>query len=253
MQYFFIGSLPYEDVDAAIKFVQKHSPTLPFLPQLPRANAGDSMVRQILKGFELNGWNRTTSIAFEPFFKTFHAHERIKIQLAGPYTVAWFSSKTFNETRTKWIRLWHAIADQIKNFGFKKELWLQLDEPIWSKDRELPKTYLDFIRETTVEWPRIRVGIHSCASDRPCDLQDLSSSVQFFSFDVTRKPFSAAEKKFWQNYTAHDGELVLGCLLKGKKTEANPLPELNPKQLWISASCGLADWLPEEIEEVFPS
>ena len=47
-----IGSLPFTDPEAGVRFVAEHSPEIPFWPQLPRRSEDEGMIAQSNQGMD---------------------------------------------------------------------------------------------------------------------------------------------------------------------------------------------------------
>jgi len=250
-QIFYIGSLPFTDPHRALQFVKENSPELPFLPQLPKANPKETMVAQALRGMQLGEWNKECSVCFESFLKDFRQSERLKIQVAGPLTVAWFSSKTFAEVEKTWMRMWKGVRKQIADSGFNGKVWLQLDEPIWSQQQQLPAHYDEFVDFLTGD-SSISVGLHSCASERPIPSTTLMEKASFFSFDYLRSAMTAEEKLLWRGWLKKDRTLVVGIIDQKRGCQWQQAFQSQPEKgrVWMSASCGLFAWNEEDVERL---
>lgn len=249
---FFIGSLPFQTSEEAIAFVKRVSSHLPFLPQLPEANPQEDMIGQVLRGFELGHWDERASSCLELFQNEFGDSPRFKIQIAGPFTVARSMSAPFEQVSKQWLAFWQGLRTQLRQGAFRGELWLQIDEPFWNKKNSLPEGYTRFLEAIRTSRAGLRLGMHSCATERPFIEKDILGLNDFFSFDFEKTPFSKEEQRFW--------EVPLGSekttLVVGKQTPADPHPEIPlfsdfPKNVWLSATCGLAGWTMEEISKVY--
>jgi len=246
-----MGSLPHTDVQAAIRFVKHASSHLPFLPQLPKVSSDEGMIRQVLVGIQDGGWNEKTCAAFKPFMATFRTARRIKFQIAGPYTVAWFCSKNFDEIMKKWLPLCAGIIQNIQE-KYEGRIWVQIDEPIWSSQRALPSSYLNLLKIIRSKGPRINIGLHSCATDRPLIPDDIKSQIDFISLDFLQSRLTDSELPFWQRWIGGGKTLVAGILAKHQKAELPfPLVSANPELLMASTSCGLAEWALEDVDRRF--
>jgi hypothetical protein len=252
--YFFVGSLPHTDVASALTFVRQHSPTLPFLPQLPNANPLEDLVGQILRGFELGFWDEEACLSLKRFTEAFREAPRIKFQMAGPYTIARSLSVTLEEVIPQWLGLAKAIQMQFRREGMQGELWLQIDEPLWSSDRPLPPNYARFLVSAGRTTTGLRVGLHTCANPRPFPLRELWNAVDFMSFDFSQHPMTPEETEVWSKaFVLGKPDLVLGMVTKGVVLTEENFAGWGAKKVpvWISAPCGLYDWTPEEIETTF--
>lgn len=251
---FFIGSLPYDSVVDAVSFVKKHSSHLPFLPQLPEANPQEDMVGQVLRGIELGAWDELASSCLELFQNEFVDFPRFKIQMAGPLTVARSLSSNFNEVAPSWLNFFQGLNRQLEQGGFKQEMWLQVDEPFWSKEVPLPADYPLFLAELKKVREKIKVGIHSCHKNRPQMDEVLAPFTDFFSFNFQDTPMTAEEIAEWtQLLGMTEIELVLGVISKGKPFQGvvTPFDEKFKDRIWLSPPCGLYDWTAKEIEQTF--
>lgn len=251
---FFLGSLPYESVTDAIDFVKKYSSHLPFLPQLPEANPQEDMVGQVLRGIELGYWDESASSCLELFQNEFVDAKRIKVQLAGPMTVARSLCTDTKEITPSWLNFWKGLVKQLTQAGFKQEIWLQIDEPFWSKDVKLPADYLYFLGEIKKSRPLLKLGLHSCNKQRPEMDEVLVPFTDFFSFNYIDSPMKAEDLATWtQLLSITDLNLVMGVIPKG-----TPFKGVRPRfdekynnRIWTSPPCGLYDWTAQEIETTF--
>lgn len=248
MKLFFIGSLPYDNPERALEFVRRYSSHFPFLPQLPDANPNEDMIGQVLRGFEIGYWDELASCCLPGFLEEYGESPKLKIQIAGPYTVARIASIPFHKIVSQWLGLWGGIADRIRK-KFTKELWLQIDEPFWSKKAPLPEGYGNFLTSVRSVDRGSSLGIHSCATDRP---ELLPEGCDFFSFDYTRAAISEMERRWWKGSTTkRSAILVAGILDRDGKKHFENVNGLGERVEWVSASCGLHDWSEQEIERVF--
>lgn len=230
---FFVGSLPFLDVPAAIEFVQKESAHLPFLPQLPELNPQEDMIGQVLRGFELGFWDEQASCALELFQNTFCESPRFKIQIAGPNTVARTLSLPFENIAPQWTTLVKGLHQQLRQGSFTGELWLQIDEPY------LPhKGTALLLVDLQNQLPKTVFGLHSCATVRPEPDTELLAQLRFLTFDCSRTPVTPAEKTAWTQWLSEDSRRVLAW---GQPTELPLVDEwaLRHPQVWLSAPCGL--------------
>lgn len=249
---FFVGSLPYESPEVAIEFVKQFSSHLPFLPQLPDANPHEDMVGQMLRGFQLGFWDEKASSCLELFQNEFADAPRCKIQLAGPLTVARSMSNRLEQIVPQWLKFWEGLKTQLKQGAFRGELWLQIDEPFWSKEVPLSPSYEKFLEQIRNSRSQLKIGLHSCATNRPEIPKGVLQLCDFFSFDFLLTPLTETEEDFWTEVLA-DGRtrLILGMLGKDGTTPATSLILNYPYQVFLSAPCGLYDWTPGDIERVY--
>ncbi len=252
--FFFLGSLPYDSVTDAIGFVKKYSNHLPFLPQLPDANPQEDMVGQVLRGIELGHWDESASSCLELFQNEFVDHPRIKIQLAGPLTVARSLCTEMKEITPSWLNFWKGLLKQLHQAGFKQEIWLQIDEPFWSKEVPLPEEYVYFLGEIRKSREKLKIGIHSCHKNRPEMDEVLVPFTDFFSFNFIDSPLRTDEIALWTQLLAiTDIHLILGVIHKGTPFMGvkSPFDEKAKGRIWVSPPCGLYDWTIQEIETTF--
>lgn len=249
---FFIGSLPYHIPEEALQFVHKYSSHLPFLPQLPELNEHEDMVGQVLRGIELGAWDEKASSCLELFQNDFGDAPRCKIQLAGPLTVARSMSAPVESLIPQWLKFWEGLKTQLRQGAFRGELWLQIDEPFWSAQVEVGPSYTKFLEKVRNSRSQLKVGLHSCATHRPKVNRDLLELVDFFSFDFTRTPLSHEETDTWlENLSGLKTYMVVGVVTKDNKNPEVPFFNEYPKHVFVSATCGLNDWTPKEIEAVY--
>jgi methionine synthase II (cobalamin-independent) len=246
-QHFFIGSLPHQDPRDAIEFVKRYSPQLPFLPQLPESNPQEDMIGQVLRGLDLGFWDEKAASCLELFQNEFVDCPQFKIQIAGPYTVARSMSTRFMELAPLWIQFWKGLRKQISEAAFQGELWLQLDEPFWSANSPLPDGYTAFLQEVKATGSNMKLGIHSCATERPDLFPDHVKILDFFAFDFAGQTISPRESKVWSHLMEQEGKiLAYGGLIANESLEKGNLP--SSSRLWVSAPCGFYGWDIKELE-----
>lgn len=246
---FFMGSLPHSNPKEAIQFVKRYSSHLPFLPQLPEANPQEDMIGQVLRGLDLGFWDEKASSCLELFQNEFVDSPRFKIQIAGPYTVARSMSVKFVDIAPLWVGFWKGLRKQLEEAAFQGELWLQLDEPFWSKDSGyMADGYTAFLQSVKEIGGNIKLGIHSCATPRPDLFPDHVKLMDFFAFDFTKEPVSSSEEMTWTALLRDEGKsLIYG----GLEAEGRPINEALRQQpnLWLSAPCGFYGWNSEGLEK----
>ena len=244
MKTFYIGSLPHTSVESAIQFVKTHSPELPFLPQLPGLNPQEDMIGQVLRGFEMGTWDDKASVCLANFWQEFSQSPRAKIQVAGPFAVARTMCMDFLEIMPQWITLFEGLVTQWESAKMKGEMWLQIDEPFWSKERPLPGAYPRFVGGLRKAFANLKIGIHSCATERPKIEAEIWPLFDFYSFDFSAHRMTAEEEAFWKKAPE---KLVAGILSREKPPALkNVISEVQ----WISASCGLADWSETQLQSL---
>lgn len=246
---FFVGSLPHTNPKDAIEFVKRYSSHLPFLPQLPEANPQEDMVAQVVKGIELGGWDENCASALERFQNEFNESPQVKIQLAGPLTLARTLSENFDKTILSWLEFSIRLMRQMRQGAFTGEIWLQVDEPSWSAENPLPENYLSLFSSVLGGVKGLRLGLHSCATHRPVLSDEITKTFGFFHFDFSRLAMTEAELGFWSKKLQDGNDLAIGCL-----TPAQPEPEPALKSLpnaWIAATCGLYGWPVNQLAAVF--
>lgn len=161
-----IGSLPYEDAEAALDLIFKYIPAIPFWPQLPQRDKREGMTEQFSEGLPVNS-NESLEVFYErllakdleyfkiseEYSKGLYAFKRrlenvdtsaveyIKIQITGPFTfgasfsdekgISLLHDKVFMQAILKGLSF--KAAWQIKTFRpFGKKLILFIDEPYLS-------------------------------------------------------------------------------------------------------------------------
>lgn len=249
---FFIGSLPFHTPEVAIDFVKRFSSHLPFLPQLPDANPNEDMIGQMLRGFQLGYWDEKASSCLELFQNEFGDAPRCKIQLAGPLTIARSMSNRLEQVIPQWLKFWEGLKKQLRQGAFRGELWLQIDEPSWSKEIGLGAGYEKFLEQIRNSRPNLKLGLHSCATNRPLIDKGILQLCDFFSFDFLLSPIASSEEEYWEEILANGRtRLILGLLNKDGKVPAIKLLENYPNQVFLSTPCGLYDWTLGDIERVY--
>ena len=244
---FFMGSLPHSTPAEAIEFVKKYSNHLPFLPQLPETNPQEDMIGQVLRGIELGYWDEKASSCLELFQNEFVDAERFKIQIAGPYTVARSLSTKFVDLAPQWVTFWRGLRKQLNEASFQGELWLQIDEPFWSLDKDLPDGYTAFLQAVKEVGGKIKMGIHSCASKRPPLFPDHVKILDFFAFDFSNEEMSSSEVALWTHLLGNDGKTLVYGGLSGQQDLKLPILAQSP-QFWVSSPCGFYGWDTNELE-----
>lgn len=246
---FFVGSLPHQNPKDAVSFVKKYSSHLPFLPQLPEANPMEDMVGQVLRGIELGFWDDKASSCLELFQNEFVDSPRYKIEIAGPFTVARSMSAKFTDIAPLWISFWKGLRKQLHEAAFQGELWLQLDEPFWSKETGyMADGYTAFLQSVREIAGEAKIGVHSCATERPELFPDHVNLLDFFSFDFSGRPMTLDEEKMWVELLK-EGQKTL--VLGGLTQEGCHFPQALAKEpnLWVSAPCGFYGWDIKELED----
>lgn len=229
---FFVGSLPFLSTKEAIQFVKDKSSHLPFLPQLPEMNPQEDMIGQVLRGFELGFWDEKASVALESFQNEFSESPRFKIQIAGPYTVSRALSLSEEEVWLNWQKLVLGISYQLRQGHFLGELWLQIDEPFWSKEKKPKAGYFENLEKISAQLSKTTWGLHSCATERPDLTPRELTHFRFLSFDCERTPVAKEELAKWEEWLKKDPKRILawgGTATKGS----------THNQIWLSAPCGL--------------
>lgn len=243
-----MGSLPHTNPKEAIQFVKRHSSHLPFLPQLPEANPQEDMIGQVLRGIELGFWDEQASSCLELFQNEFVDSPRFKIQLAGPYTVARAMSAKFVDIAPLWVSFWKGLRKQLEEAAFHGELWLQLDEPFWSKESGyMADGYTAFLQAVKDIGGKIKLGIHSCATPRPDLFPDHIRLIDFFAFDFVKDPILPAEEKGWTALMQEEGKVLIYGVLEAQRGPINTTLMQQPN-LWLSAPCGFYGWDIKELE-----
>src|SRR5262249_42884284 len=138
--------------------------------------------------------------------------------------------------------------------GLRGEIWLQIDEPIWSRKRELPAAYSQFLRLATSLDRATAIGLHTCAAERPFVPAAVVKLCRFFSLSFREEPLRPEEDEFWKRANKGGLHFVAGVLPK----PGEPLAEMGGtfpwrgQKVWLSARCGLTEWTPAEVEN-FPN
>ncbi|NBX68503.1 MAG: hypothetical protein EBR01_06025 [Proteobacteria bacterium] len=247
---FFIGSLPYEKPNEAIQFVKRFSSHLPFLPQLPEANPMEDMVGQVLRGIDLGFWDDKASSCLELFQNEFVDSTRFKIQIAGPYTVSRSMSSKFTDIAPLWVSFWAGLRKQLKEASFQGELWLQLDEPFWSKEAGyMADGYTAFLQAIRETGENLKLGIHSCATHRPEIFPDHLQLVDFFSFDFLRQPMTPEEENTWFHLLNDKGKILIFGGLSSADGAKYPAKLEEHPNFWVSSPCGFYGWDIKDLEQ----
>ncbi|MFH1046198.1 MAG: hypothetical protein V1727_04450 [Candidatus Omnitrophota bacterium] len=156
-----VGSLPLEDVDAALAYSLKHD--IPFLPELPKK--GDAMLEYIKHPGRLS--------CLEAFKK--NNFDIVKIQCVGPATLMLGGYKQ-DEAVQRPLEHISAIMDGLK----AKEVILFLDEPA------LGQSGVDFGQLWAALFSSFAVtsGVHTCGN---MDWDRLfSAPIDIISFDASK-------------------------------------------------------------------
>ncbi|MFH1594266.1 MAG: hypothetical protein ABID09_06185 [Candidatus Omnitrophota bacterium] len=155
-----VGSLPYEDVKAAVEYSLRHD--IPFLPELPRK--GDAMLNYIKNPGELS--------CLEEFKK--HSFKTVKIQCVGPATLV-IGGYSEDEAIQRPLEHISKIIDGLT----AEEIILFLDEPA------LGHVGFDFSKIWDALFSSFNVisGVHTCGN---MDWDKLfSSNIDIISFDAS--------------------------------------------------------------------
>lgn len=245
-----MGSLPYQSPKEAIEFVKKVSGTLPFMPQLPESHPEEDMIAQVVRGFEIGGWDNLCCSSWELFFETFLHSPRLKIQVAGPFTVARTLSQPYEGVFLNWISFWKGLRDQIDKLTFSGELWVQIDEPFWNAKTPLPDSYGNLLCSVRGSRKKTRVGIHSCATERPLLDKKFAALADFISLNYLDKTFTLADRDQWESiWPLGRTQLVAGILDRNRSVD--PPAGVPAERLLISPVCGLYGWTQKEIARLF--
>ncbi len=158
-----VGSLPYDDVDEAVKYSLRHD--IPFLPELPKL--GDAMLDYIKNPGNLS--------CLETFKRKVEGRETVKVQCVGPATVilgGYDQDEAFS-------RVYQHI-DSIMNGLDADNVILFLDEPA------LGQVGFDYQQLWTPLFQSFNVtpGVHVCGNMNWDDL--FSSEVEIISFDASK-------------------------------------------------------------------
>jgi hypothetical protein len=197
-----IGSLPFTDAEAAVRFVAEASPHIPFWPQLPKRSKREGMTGQCLgrlvqtlvpnakQPFAYDVTENFLSqldaadVALQPesaagffeFEKAFAAGAfpnaiAVKGQLTGAVTLASLliqNGESLLHNRKRFERICHLLVRQaiwqVERLGkFNRPVLLLLDEPLWGVASE---THVAMIKEmlTEIRAAGAMVGLHCCAT-----------------------------------------------------------------------------------------
>lgn len=122
-----IGSLPHKDPAAAVDFVFRHSPELPYLPQLVQHSPREMMIAQLADegGERLDASNGFA--ALEPFRLALEASGSpiAKVQIVGPVTA---SAAGIGDAERRILRLAELLHQELA--APSRALIIQLDEPL---------------------------------------------------------------------------------------------------------------------------
>ena len=182
-----VGSLPYDDVDKAVKYSLQHD--IPFLPELPKL--GDAMLDYIEKPGNLS--------CLETFKKMVQGYETVKIQCVGPATLI-LSGYDQDEAISRACQHIDAITNGL-NAG---EVILFLDEPA------LGQVGFDYqqLWSALFESFDVTPGVHVCGNMNWDEL--FRSEIEIISFDaskydITKYPGYRNSKKIaWGTKTKED-------------------------------------------------
>ncbi|MFH1717800.1 MAG: hypothetical protein ABIF19_10640 [Planctomycetota bacterium] len=165
-----VGSLPYDDVEAAVEYSLRHD--IPFLPELPRL--GDAMLDYIERPGNMS--------CLETFKKKVDGYETVKVQCVGPATLI-TSGYEQDEAISRACQHIDAIVTGL-NAG---EIILVLDEPA------LGQVGFDYqqLWAALFESFDVTPGVHVCGNMNWDEL--FQSQVEIIShdaseYDITRYP-----------------------------------------------------------------
>lgn len=159
-----IGSLPYDNVENAVKYSLRHD--IPFLPELPKL--GEYMLDYI---------KNPGTLACSDEFKKHDFHE-VKVQCVGPAALirnGYDRDEAIEKTRSH-------ISAILKGLKSKKTI-LFLDEPLCEANLYQKKLWDETFRGFNV----VR-GIHNCGDVKWNEMFD--SDIEIISFDASRYKIS---------------------------------------------------------------
>ncbi|MFZ5444075.1 MAG: hypothetical protein ACOZQL_29000 [Myxococcota bacterium] len=206
-----IGSLPFTEPAEALAYSLAHD--LPFLPELPKLDPAEFMIPAALAGVATG---RPELHVLERFLAGVPSPRLLKLQLAGPTTLAAFSRELPRDAIAPWLVLRvRAMIAAAQARGH--EVLFVLDEPALVAH---PPFALDVVTRAIRE-AGARVGLHCCGETDwhallPLGLDALSFDARLSLDSVLRAGFS--------------GQLIAGV----------DVPTPLPAGVWVSTPCGLA-------------
>jgi hypothetical protein len=158
-----IGSLPFDEIDAAVEYSLRHD--IPFLPELPKL--GDSMLEYIKNPGDLS--------CLETFKRKVQGYDAVKIQCVGPATLM-LSGYDQDDAVSRACRHIDAVTDGLS----ANEIILFLDEPA------LGQVGFDYQQLWSALFASFDVtpGVHVCGNMNWDEL--FGSEIDIISFDASK-------------------------------------------------------------------
>lgn len=242
MKSFLIGSLPFQNKDEAIKFIQKIDiPTLCTLPQLDKKEFMLHHAFIGLKSFDymrnrIHYKNTNESIVpfefqlEEEFFNTFEGE--YKWQVTGPVTMLETMEMHEHDFELLEQYLEKVILTQRKfNQMNGSNSYLFLDEPMLGAASEHHPILIDFIQKLKVsgEFSKTIFGIHSCSK---LDFDFSQIPVELYALD-----FNLYSLDEWNDLQGSLGDKLV-AIVADSNGEQIQYPVMSEK--YKSTSCGQA-------------
>lgn len=206
-----VGSLPFTDVDEALRYSLAHD--VPFLPELPKLDPAEFMIPAALEGFAAGVPDLRM---LERFLGALSSPRLIKLQMAGPTTLVAFGKDVGRAEVVPWLVLRaRTMIAAARSRGH--EVLFVLDEPAlvshapFGLDVLVPE-----VRATGA-----KVGLHCCGETSWAALLPLG--LDALSFDAALSLASVRTSGF-------SGLQILGVHRRPSGAE----------DCWCSTPCGLA-------------
>lgn len=224
-----IGSIPFDDVDAAIEYSFQHS--IPFLPELPKLSKSEFILTKIsTKGIATDAFIKRTNIELP---------SRVKIQFIGATTLKTYSNGfSFQEYSSHLINQLDYFRNSINS---SIEILVSFDDPA-PFDSELLDSTIDIIKAQNYQ--KMLLGIHSC-SDNNWEAV-FQRDLNFVSFDLSLSKDSLFTESFGE-FLNNDGILLVGSiptlgeydLMSVIEDTKSFLQKVDSKNIVITPACGI--------------
>jgi methionine synthase II (cobalamin-independent) len=144
------------------------------------------------------------------------------------------------EVWPQWENLVKGLKEQLRQGSFLGEMWIQIDEPFWGEENKPHESYLEKVKKLGSELGKTRFGLHSCATKRPALSLLEMEAFHFLSFDCEKTEVSPSEKEIWKQWLKKDSTKILAWGAGEASRSRVDAWALEERQVWLSASCGLA-------------
>jgi hypothetical protein len=194
-RYFGVGSLPFREVGAALRFIEEHPLLLPFIPELPRRGAEEMMIAKSDRALDKawDGYQVEEMAALMPALEAFKLNPPplLKVQLCGPMTHARWSMELSGGGQDAVAPALHAAKRQAEwlvqviRSSLGSKIMLVFDEPGLGMQQDSSpeeqsrafETFRSFLK--SVHGSDLYLGVHCCA---PVPPEFFELPVDLYSF-----------------------------------------------------------------------